>query len=226
MLVVEKPNRNVSIQFEQRDLSIGKARFTGARPVSKNLSMKPSRPGQPDSPMAHANVEVHLYDDRGHEVPMTRRLLRSWFIRPDPGASVEKLSQWTIVGLEKTDYTEFRVSPTESPAQNSFTWDRPGAEDAQGLQGTSVKDEPFGQLQEFLVGNEKVGGAYFQTYVLEDREKIRVINTNEVKFSAKAYRAALTSIDSGEYAKAMRRKLFLMSRAQTDDIAEYPRGKF
>ena len=72
--VVEKPNPNVTIEFEKKDLSIGTARYTGARPVSRNLSMKPSSPGHPDNPIAHANVEVHLRDNQGREVRMTRRL--------------------------------------------------------------------------------------------------------------------------------------------------------
>ena len=54
--VVERSNPNVSIEFEAKDLSIGTARYTDAKPISKNLSMKPSLPGHPDSPMAHANV--------------------------------------------------------------------------------------------------------------------------------------------------------------------------
>ena len=68
--IVEKPNQNVVIKFEEKDLSIGTARYAGAKPISKNLSMKGH------SAMAHANVEVHLYDDRGNEVPMTRRLVQ------------------------------------------------------------------------------------------------------------------------------------------------------
>ena len=221
--VVDKPNSNVSITFEGRDLSIGKARFTGAKPVSKNLSMKPSVPGRGPNPIAHANVEVHLYDDRGNEVPMSRRMVRYWAVKPNPGAKVEELDQWRIVGLDPTDFSPFAASSGEMPAQKSFEWDRPGAEDAPGLQGISVNDEPFGQLQEFLVGNEHAGGAYFQTYVLEDGERIRVINTNELKLSAREYRDALQLIDSGQYAKTMRRKLFFMARGKTSDVTEYPR---
>ena len=79
---------------------------------------------------------------------------------PDPSATVENLSQWRIVGLEQSEFSPFAVSPGEKAAEANFGWDRPGARDAPGLQGIAPNvDQPFGQLQEFLIGNEKVGGA-------------------------------------------------------------------
>jgi len=225
--VVEKPNPNVKVELEKRDLSIGTARYTGAKPVSKNLSMKPSLPGHPDNPMAHANVEVHLFNDQGHEVPMTRRLVRYWLVQPQSGATVEDLMRWHIVGLEHTEFSPFSpfpISPGERPAQTNFGWDRPGATDAPGVQGFSTRDQPFGQLQEFLVGNEAVGGAYYQIYTLEDSNKIRIITTNEFTFSASRYRELLRLIDSGAYTKSMIRKLLFMPSGRSSNITPYPKG--
>ena len=223
--VVNDPRPNVVVEFEKKDLSIGTARYTGARPISKNLSMKPTFPGYPDNPIVHANVEVHLYDDQGHEVPMTRRLVRHWLIQPLQGATVQNLMNWRIVGLENSEFSPFSpfpVSPSERPATVNFEWDRPGKRDAPGWQGTSVKDPASGQLQEFLIGNAKVGGAYFQTYTLNDGSKIRVINTRVVKLSADEYRKLLQRIDSGDYSKTMSRRLFFMPAGATSDIQALP----
>jgi len=224
--VVEKPNPNVTVEFEKDDLSIGAARFTGAKPVNKNLSMKPSLKGHPDNPIAHANVEVHLHDDKGNEVPMTRRLVRYWLVQPQRGATVQNLRQWRIVGLEHSEFSPFSPFPVarnERPAQTNFGWDRPGAKDAPGVQGLSVKDKPFGQLQEFLVGNAEVGGAYYQIYTLEDGLNVRVISSRELTFSAREYRELLRMIDSGEYSKTMGRKLLFMPAASASNITPYPK---
>lgn len=205
--VEDDPNPNISIEFEKKDLSIGTARYTDAKPVSKNLSMKPTLPGHPDNPIAHANIEVHLYDDHGKEVPMTRRLIRYWEVRPEPGAEVEHLSKWHVMNPDAT-----------------FRWDRPSSRDSPGLQGISVDDKPFGQLQEFLAGNAKVGGVYFQTLTLQDSDKIRIINTRAVKLSPEEYREILRLIDSGTYEKNMKDKLYFMPRAETSDITPLPKS--
>jgi len=224
LLVVEKPNCNVSIEFEARDLSVGKARFTGAEQISKNLASKPTIPGRPNDFIPHANVEVHLYDDCGNEVPMSRRLVRYWSVQADPNAVVEDLSQWRIVGVENSEFSPFGASSGGSPASRSFEWDRSSKEDAPGVQGSSADRSHFGQLQEFLVGNPIAGGAYYQIYTLEDATKIRVFSTTELKLSAKEFREALRLIDSGAYAKSMARKLFLMPRGGADSITPYPKA--
>jgi hypothetical protein len=217
-------NPHISITFEEKDLSIGTARYRGAKQVSKNLAMRPNVPGVPDSPIAHANVEVHLYDDHGHEVPMTRRLVRSWYIDPLPNAKVSDLGRWRIVGLNPSDVgTPLPVAPGQ-PTYYNFQKDGPGAEDAPGLTGLSVKDEPYGQLQEFLAGNERVGGVYYQVYTLEDKVNTRVFSSAPEKLSAKEYREALQLIDSGEYSQTMARKLFFMPKAGgKDETTPYPR---
>jgi hypothetical protein len=215
-------NPNVSIKFEDNDLSVGSARYTAAKQISKNLAMKPNGPGLPDSPIAHANVEVHLCDDHGHEVRMTRRLVRYWYIKPMPNAVVSDLSKWQIVGLTDDDITPLPVAPGH-PASWNFEWDRPGSKDAPGVQGVSVKDKAFGQLQEFLVGNAEVGGAYYQVYVLEDGSSTRVMTSSAMTLSAKNYRDALRSIDSGGYTKTNARRLFFMpAMPKTDEITSYP----
>jgi len=221
--VVEKPNCNVSIEFEARDLSVGKSRYTGAKPISRNLSSKPTVPGRPDDFIPHANVEVHLYDDCGNEVRMTRRLVRYWAVKPLPNAVVENLRQWEVVGLDNSEFSPFAPSTGGSPASRSFEWDRSSVEDAPGVQGSSANRNAFGQLQEFLVGNPVAGGAYYQVYTLEDANKVRVISTSEHKLSAKDFREVLRLIDSGEYAKTMARKLFFMPRVGADSVTPYPK---
>jgi hypothetical protein len=217
----DQGNPNISIDFEKNDLSVGTARYTAAKQISKNLSMKPNGPGLPDSPMVHSNVEVHLRDDQGHEVRMTRRLVRYWDIRPTPGAVVADLSQWKIIGLKDSDAgTPLPVGPGQ-PAFWNFIWDRPGSKDAPGMQIIKT-DQATGQLQEFLVGNAKVGGAYFQVYTLDDGSNVRVINTRPLTLTATDYREVLRLIDSGEYSKSMGRKLFFMLGAATDNTTPAP----
>ena len=223
--VADKPNPHVSVEFEKKDLSIGTARYRGAKRISKNLSMKPTLPSLPDNPIPHANVEVHLFDDQGNEVPMTRRLVRYWKIKPLPGATVNDLSKWHIVGLENPEFSPFSpfAAAGELPDEMNFEWDRPSAKDSPGLQGRSVNDEPDGRLQEFLVGNKKVGGAYYQIYTLTDTCKTRVISTRELTLSVTEYGEALQSIDSGDYSRMMSRKLFFMPRGKESHITPYPK---
>lgn len=222
--VVNKSNPHVSIKFEEKDLSIGTARYKGAKRINKNLAIKPSgAPGLPGDPMPHANVEVHLFDDQDHEVPMTGRLVRYWTIQPEPGATVENLSDWRIVGLEHSEFSPFSpfpVSAKERPDQTEFQWDRPGTEDAPGFQDLSGKANSS-QLQEFLVGNEKAGGAYYQIYTLKDGSKYKVTHSKAMTLSASEYRDVLKFIKSGNYAKTMSHKLFFMPAIEPSDSTPY-----
>lgn len=214
-------NPNISIEFEKNDLSVGTARFTAAKQISKNLAMKPSGGGLPDNPMVHSNVEVHLRNDQGRDVPMTRRLVRYWDIRPMPGAVVADLSQWKIVGLKDSDVgTPLPIAPGQ-PAFWNFIWDRPGSKDAPGFQLIKT-DQSTGQLQEFLVGNAKVGGAYYQVYTLDDCSNVRVITASAMALSADEYRKVLGLIDSGDYPRTMGRRLFFMGGAGTDNTTPLP----
>lgn len=216
-------NPNITIKIDEDDLSVGTARYTAAKQVSKNLAMKPNGPGLPDSPIAHSNIEVELRDDAGHVVPMTRRLVRYWYVKPLPGALVSDLGKWQIVGLDSSDVISPSCVAPGHPASWNFERDRPGSQDAPGVQGISVKDKSFGQLQEFLVGNAKVGGAYYQVIVLEDRTNTRVITSNTLTLSAEDYRDVLKRIDSGEYGRTMSRRLFFMPSTASDQTTPYPR---
>jgi hypothetical protein len=213
---------SITVKIDEDDLSVGSARYSASKQISKNLSMKSNGKNRPKSPMAHSNIEVHLYDDNGKEVPMTRRLVRHWYVKPKPGAVVSDLNQWEIVGLKSSDAgTPLPVAPGQ-PAAWNFQWDRPSSKDAPGLQGISIHDKSFGQLQEFLVGNAKVGGAYYQVYVIEDESGVRVMTSTPVAFPAKEYRKILNSIDSGEYTKKMGRQLFRAPTGATDNSTPYP----
>ena len=220
-LVKNLDTPNVVVEFEKHDFSVGTARYRNAVPVTKNLSMKPNGGGLASSPMVHANVEVRLRDEHGKAVPMTRRMVRTWDVQPAPHATVENLRMWHIVGLQQSEFSPFApfpVSPNERPGDANFKWDRPGRFDAPGLQ--LIKPTPFGILQEFLVGNSTVGGAYYQTYTLFDGDKYRIINSRSVTLSAVEYNALLTLIDSGAYTKSNLRFLYFMPTAGTDDIGD------
>lgn len=221
--VVNTPKGNVIVEFEKEDFSIGAARYRDAKPITKNLAMKPAGRGGQATPMPHANIKVRLFDEQGRKVPMTRRLVRTWDIRPLEGASVENLRMWHIVGLEQTEFSPFSpfpVSRGERPGDANFKWDRPGQFDAPGLQ--FIKLQAFGILQEFVSGNRAAGGAYFQTYTLFDGAKFRTINSRAVQLSKDEYAALLDSVDSGAYTKAYIRKLYWMPAGQTDAISALP----
>ena len=225
-VVESQSNNQVIVEFEQEDCSIGTARYKDANPVSKNLSMKPGGPNGRLMPMPHANVRVHLLDDKGNEVRMTRRLVRTWDIKPLANATVKDLSKWHIIGLQSSEFSPFSPFPVsfdERPGDTNFKWDRPGACDAPGLQ--FITRQPFGILQEFLAGNEQVGGAYFQTYTFFDGSEIRIINSRQLTFKAGEYRDLLRLIDSGEYGKKFIRQLYFMPAGETDDSVALPSKK-
>jgi hypothetical protein len=155
---------------------------------------------------------------------MTRRLIRTWDIRPLPGATVENPRLWRIIGLAQTEYSPFSpfpLSAKERPGDTNFRWDRPGRFDAQGL--NFIKPQPSGILQEFVVGSRKVGGAYFQTYTLFDGSKCRTVNSAAVRLSGAHYGELLDAIDSGAYTKQkIRRLCFDVLAGASDDISELP----
>lgn len=224
-LVTNPGNPHVTVEFEHADLSIGTARYRGAVPVTKNLSMKPGGRGQPPNPMIHANVEVRLRDAKGQPVPMTRRLVRTWDVQPAPNATVDNLRLWHIVGLlhsEFSPFSPFPLSANERPGDTNFRLDHPSRHDAPGLQ--FIQTSPFGILQEFLAGNATVGGAYYQTYTLYDGAKYRILNSRSVTLSAAEYNTLLASIDNGSYTKGSLRLLYFMPAGATDDIGRVPKA--
>lgn len=222
--VTNPGNPQVSVEFERRDLSIGTARYRGAVPITKNLSMKPGGRGQQPNPMIHANVEVRLRDANGKPVPMTRRLVRTWDVQPSAGATVDNLRMWHIVGLLQSEFSPFSpfpLSPNERPGDTNFRLDHPSRQDAPGLQ--LIQTTPFGILQEFVAGNAGVGGAYYQTYTLFDGSKYRIINSRSMTLSAAEYNRLLASIDNGTYTKGCLRLLYFMPAGETDAMGEVPK---
>lgn len=224
-------NPNISIRFEEKDLSIGTARFWHDHPVNKNLSIHSTRRGFPPNLNLHSNVEVHFFNSRGKEVP-SRRMVRTWNVVPEQDATVQSLGQWRVVGLDPgsspfVNAPRSEVSPIDKPMSprnfakygpTNFTKDNPGKIDSPGFTLKSAADKPSGQLQEFLVGNTAVGGVYYQTYVMLDNQgNGRVINANKIILSASQYRETLRRIHTGEYKRTNLTKLmFDVKHGETD----------
>ena len=98
-------NPQVVVQFEQKDLSVGTARYRDAVPITKNLSMKPGgrRAAQP-----HAGASVDN--------------LRQWHIAG-------------LQHSEFSPFSPFPAATgNKHPGDSNFRLDRPGRRDAPGLQ--------------------------------------------------------------------------------------------
>ncbi len=121
------------------------------------MAIKPHYGGNGADLMNHTNVEIHLYDDKtGKEVPMTDRYFRDWAYYPtDP--------KKTIATLKKGD------AMTLVPGGiNHFIWESPSTTDAPGQQNITQDKKTYMYVQEFIAGNPKVGGYYYQAYSLLD----------------------------------------------------------
>ncbi len=200
-------NPNITIEFDKRDLSIGTARYSSAKPVAQNLSM------QGLNPIPHTSIEVKFIGKDGKPLPMTRRQVRYWDIVPvSPDASVSNLRSWRIVGLYHSDFIPFApfCLPNERPPK-PFEWDRPGRRDAPGFLAIRRNlGAGVGQLQEFIAGNATVGGVYYQVYTLADRDGIRVFSTDAFAFDAKSYQKLMKLIeDPGFRNENLHRLLFM-----------------
>jgi len=165
MLPVKRRN---SIELDQRDVSIGRPRYAGATHITKNLAVKPNYISGGGDLMNHANVEIHLYD-KGREQPMTHRYLRDWAYYPsDPNKR--------IATIRKGD----ALTPVPSDTKR-FLWDPPSTTDAPGQQNIlQDKRGTYLYLQEFLAGNPKTGGYYYQVLTMLDPDatsRIQVKNT-------------------------------------------------
>jgi len=184
---IQRPEPRVTIEFEKKDLSRGTARFTNATHLTKNLALKPGgKPGVPPSLMVHGNVEVHFYDKEGREVPMTRRWVRYWRVEPKQGTTVMNRGSWDVY----------------KPNGETFVYDSPSDEDVPGWQACYADSKPAGQIQEFLAGNDKIGGVYFNTWTLQDPDgTTRVMHFNKRKLTANEYKETLKKIWSADYAK-------------------------
>jgi hypothetical protein len=163
-------NPNVTVEFEQQDVSIGKARYRGRIPVSPNLALEPRQRGAPRI-IPHANVKVTLVGKNGRPAKMTERYVRGWTISPlQSDAAVDNLRQWRIQGLHHTEFIPFSPMPMSNKEQPpASSWEHPSAEDPPGFD--TPMGHVFGTLQEFVVGNPEVGGAYYQVYTLSDQTR-------------------------------------------------------
>jgi hypothetical protein len=200
-------NPNITIEFEKKDLSIGTARYRSAKPVTQNLSM------QGVNPIPHANIEVKFIGKDGKPLPMTDRKVRYWIITPiTPDATVSNLRLWRIEGLYHSDFIPFApfCLPNETQAK-PFEPDRPGRRDPPGFLGIRQNlGAGGGQLQEFIAGNDTVGGVYYQVYTLADRNGVRVFSTDAFAFDAKGYQKMLKLIDDPAFRNENLHKLLFM----------------
>lgn len=205
--VQQKAEPRITIAFEHKDLSPGTSRFSNAISLNKNLALKKRiNPDAPDSLMVHGNVEVHFYNVKGHEVPMTERWVRYWRLLPDAGTTVANKKGWHV----------------DIPNGSAFHFDFPSAKDVPGWQAIYADSESVGQIQEFLAGSDNDGGVYFNTWTLQDVDATtRVIHFNMRRLTAVQYREALKTILKKDYAKTHKDKLlmnvpFIPSQADAD----------
>jgi hypothetical protein len=216
-LVQPADNSNVKVEFEKRDVSIGKARYRGRIPISPNLAYEP-RKRQRSRIIPHANVEVTFLDSTGKPVRMTERFCRGWTISPlRKDATVDNLRQWRIQSLHHTSFIPFSPMPISKREQLPLSfWETPSAEDAPGFD--TPEGDVFGTLQEFIVGNPKVGGAYYQIYTLSDRNQTRVFSTNALTFTPDGYRKLKQQLKDPAYKKRYLHKLYFMPTVANDEI--------
>jgi hypothetical protein len=186
-LVLDK-NKN-TIEIDKRDLSIGQARYRDATHITKNLAVKPNYTGSGDL-MNHTNIEIHLYDDKGRERPMTARYIRDWGFYPqDPKKTIATLGPDDPLTLVPGDSKRFRydgASTTDAPAQQNIYKDK----------------RSYVYLQEFVAGNPKTGGFYYQAIMQLDPDatsRIRV--KNAVPLSPREYQEAVKIIKSPGFGK-------------------------
>lgn len=121
---------------------------------------------------------------------MTERRIRYWSIKPVNGATVRKGGDWEVDELEGA-YTSPRMGNTPPG------WDRSGARDAPGIQIINPPERPQGELHEFVAGNPRVGGYYYQIATLYDPDlTARVIVFNVLPLSPFEFKDALNRINS------------------------------
>ncbi len=157
-----------SIALDQRDVSVGRARYQGATHITKNLAIKPNYIAGGGDLINHANIEIHLHDDKGKEKPMTDRYWRDWAYYPaDPSKR--------IATLRKGD----ALTPVPG-ATKRFQWETPSTTDAPGQQNIYRDTRTYVYLQEFVAGNPTTGGYYYQVLTQLDPDatsRIQVKNT-------------------------------------------------
>jgi hypothetical protein len=165
-MVPAKPKN--SIALDQRDVSVGRGRYQGATHITKNLAIKPNYIAGGGDLINHANVEIHLYDDKGKEKPMTDRYWRDWAYYPtDPNKRIATLRQGDS------------LTPVPGTTKR-FQWETPSTTDAPGQQNIYRDTRTYVYLQEFVAGNPQTGGYYYQVLTQLDPDatsRIQVKNT-------------------------------------------------
>ena len=185
----QEPNVEMSIAFDEKNLAVGKARYTNATHLNKNLAIHPGGLGNTGEPMVHGNVEIHIKVD-GKEVPMTARRVRYWDVTPMGGATVANQGEWQV------DYKKgaWSAPPTRETPR---AWDGPGSEDAPAMVPSVAPQKSTGDLHEFLAGNPKYGGFYYQMVTLYDPDlTARVLVYNTRVLTANEFRDAIKRIES------------------------------
>jgi hypothetical protein len=173
-------NIELSISFDEKDLSVGTARYTGSRHLNKNIAIHPGVPGQPGTPILHSNVQFDLVVD-GKSVPMTVRRVRYWDVVPIDSTTVANDGKWEV-DLKKGGY----ASPPGIGVPRA--WDRPSRYDAPGMNPLVQPSKPAGDLHEFIAGNPKYGGYYYQVVTLYDPDMtMRVMVYNVQVLSAEEF---------------------------------------
>jgi hypothetical protein len=110
-------NPNVQVQFEQKDVSIGKARYRGRIPISNNLAMQRTNRCRTRI-IPHANVKVVLLGKNGRPVKMTERHVKSWTITPvQPAFLLASLSSSTQMSPRRAART---LPPSASSHSATF----------------------------------------------------------------------------------------------------------
>lgn len=185
----KSPRKN-TIEYEKRNLAIGKGRYTGAKHISKNIAVKPNMiPGHGGDLMTHGNIEVHLYDDKGKEVPMTERYLRNWMFNVrDPNITIASLK----------DLSDLTPSPDNRKI--GFVDDGPSTEDAPGMQNIFRDSSTYVYLQEFIAGNPKAGGFYWHTLTMVDPDgTTKIVHANLVPLSPDVFKSLLKDIKRPDF---------------------------
>jgi len=183
-----KPRYSIKVEIDQEDLSVGAGAYKDSIHLNKNLAFRRGVGGGTGDITPHASVKVIITDESsGKTLPMTRRLVRYWFLQPDQGATAQNQKPWHKVAPEKSN----------------FLRDHPSTQDAPGLRAFKAEKNPVGQLQEFLAGNLKAGGVYYHVITLMDPDGTsRVVTANWRMLDAAEYHAALQATTSARYAES------------------------
>lgn len=216
--IEQKLKEQIQVNFEKQDLSPGSATFGNLMAHSPIVGFAKGILG------CHANVDSRFFKN-GREVPMTKRYHRTWEIRPLPGADVGNLTRWRIVGLEQHSFlplSPFRLSDEKDNPDLFFpdyaaVSTRRYAKDVPGFM--QLRQGGSGTLQEFIAGNDLVGGVYYQIYVFFDGSTCRVVDSVPIRLDLHHYRAILERIgDPTKYRQLYGRKLLFHPRGLSANV--------